>query len=439
MQNTTIIALSTPPGIGGIAIIRISGPKSLQIANKLIIESTLPNDWETRKLYNIKIRTNSFVEHGMGVVFRAPKSYTGEDLVELHVHGSMAIVRGIIRAAISHGATVAGRGEFSMRAFMSGKMDLTGAEGVRDLINSETDAQIAAAQSLVSGELYRAINSIQNTISRTLAQIEVIIDYPEEDITLPRDTLDIIKNLAKHTEKLCASYRTGELIKNGVKIAIIGEPNAGKSSLFNALLGRPRAIVNAQAGTTRDTIADGYIYKGVKFDLIDTAGLRETQCDIEREGITRTHEASKNADLTILVVDACAQNSNTSQALNPDVTVYNKSDLVQAKLAGTNLCDIAVSALKGHNIDNLKELLYTSSIGTEQIPALMLTSNRQYSAIEEAKDYLTRAYTALEANTQLDCVSVELFGAFKALGKATGKTAEADIISEIFESFCVGK
>lgn len=443
-MSTTIIALSTPPGTGGIAVIRISGSKTIDIMSKLISGKLSVDKWEPRKLYNIAVNTAGFVERGLGVIFRAPNSYTGEDLGELHVHGSMAIVDGILRAAGNLGAVPAARGEFSMRAFLHGKIDLTAAEGIRDLINSETEAQITAAQSLTGGKLYKHINQMQSKLSELMASIEVIIDYPEEDIAPPTDMMCAIEQLSQQAAGLLDSYKIGHLVKNGVKVAIVGEPNVGKSTLFNALLGSNRAIVSQQAGTTRDTLSDWYIHSGVKFELIDTAGLRDTDCLIEQEGIIRARQAANTADFSLLVVSASAQNndnpSNNLDPIGPNIVIYNKSDLVNIpKSTHTAQPGLFVSALTGHNIDKLKDTIYLSTIGKEEIPALMLTSNRQYSSIADAKASLEQAKNALITGNPLDCISVDLFGAYKALGKITGKTAESDIVGEIFAGFCVGK
>jgi len=434
----TVVAISSPLGTGGIAVVRISGFKTLRVLDKLIISKPCPMEWETRRLYNVRMRTHGFEESGMCAYFKCPHSYTGEDMAEIYVHGSMAIAEGIVRAAIAAGAIHAGRGEFTMRAYLNGKMDLTQAEGVSDLINSETDAQIRAAQSLVSGDLFKEISDIQDNIRKILARIEASIDYPEENLeeVTSGETKNVILELKSRLRKLISTFNTGYLIRAGVKVAIIGKPNAGKSTLFNALLGYDRAIVNERAGTTRDTIEDSYVYSGIKFTLIDTAGLREAADEIEAEGVRRSADAAQKADLTVEVADAATLKSQLSA--NGGIKVLNKCDLLpKEKLRLRNKFDLLISAKTGQGINPLKNLIYKKTVTTEKIPAVMLTNTRQYSAALAAHKALEQAFTALD--TTLDCVSIELLSAYKVLGQITGKVATDDVIKQIFEDFCVGK
>jgi len=439
MKTSTIVAISSPLGTGGIAVIRISGSKTLEILNKLITGKSCIKDWEARRLYNVRIHTNAFSENGMCALFHCPHSYTGEDMVELYIHGSMAIAEGIVRASIDAGAVGAGRGEFTKRAFLNGKMDLTQAEGIADLINSETDAQIRAAQSLVEGGLFRKITDIQDNIKKILAKIEASIDYPEEDIekTTAAEAKESIINLQSCIKELLLTFSTGRLIRDGVKVTIAGKPNAGKSMLFNAMLGYNRAIVNERAGTTRDTVEDSYMHNDIKFTLIDTAGIRESTDEIEAEGIRRSLEAAKTSNMVIEVVD-CADFSSPHSPLKSTIKVLNKCDLLTKEFPQLhNSYAMIISAKTGQGIDRLKDMIYKKTVATETVPAVMLTSARQHFSALEAKEALDRAFTALD-NT-LDCVSIELLSAYKALGSITGKIATDDIVKQIFADFCVGK
>ncbi|MCL2370680.1 MAG: tRNA uridine-5-carboxymethylaminomethyl(34) synthesis GTPase MnmE [Firmicutes bacterium] len=452
-SKQTIVAISTPIGVGGISIIRISGSKTLNILEKVAKSTLAPTKWTPRQLYNCQIKASQYIENGMCVFFKAPFSYTGEDSAEFHIHGSPAIAEGVVRATIEAGAVPAGRGEFTMRAFLNGKMDLTQAEGVADLINSETDAQIKSAQSLVSGGLFGKITQIQDKIKKILAKIEASIDYPEEDIeeVTSNEAKIVIKDLQKTVGELLATYNTGRFVRNGVRVAIVGKPNVGKSTLFNALLGHNRSIVNERAGTTRDTVEDSFLHKNVKFLLIDTAGLRKTADEIEAEGINRSFEAVKGANIVIelgsreqgigsIGIGEMPEGKEWTEELDGRrIVVLNKCDLLDPNhpLPSTPYPLLPISAKTGQNIDNLKDLLYQKTIATENIPAVMLTNARQHSATLEASEALLRAYTALDST--LDCVSIELLSAYKALGTITGKIATDDIVKQIFEDFCVGK
>ncbi|MGI6701949.1 MAG: tRNA uridine-5-carboxymethylaminomethyl(34) synthesis GTPase MnmE [Christensenellales bacterium] len=429
----TIAAISTPYDTGAIGIIRMSGSESVKIADKLFNFSEKSFRKATpRMMYLGEIKTDSFSEKCYGVYFKAPKSYTGEDMVEFYCHGGMALLNGVLKLLIDAGASPAENGEFTKRAFLNGKIDLAGAEGVVDMINAESEAAINAAYRLMSGKLSAEIKELTGALLEAISGLEASLDYPEE---LEEDTRarggEIIQSALRRLYKLRDTADSGRMIKYGINVAIIGLPNAGKSSLLNALLKEDRAIVSAIPGTTRDTVSESIIIGGNKINFVDTAGIRESADDIEKLGVERTYRAIEGADIIINVVDATTGVNVYKDFNKPTITVYNKCDIAAA------LEDkLKISAKTGEGMDKLLEAL-TEMSKVKSKGGEIITNTRHLDAVKRAIEYLERAICEYDAPT--DCILIDIKAAYGALGEIDGSTASDRIIDDIFSRFCVGK
>lgn len=429
----TIIALSTANACGAIGIIRLSGDDSLKLVKDVF--SGFSKEVKPRYMYYGKLETSKTIDDCMCVYFKAPNSYTGEDMVEINCHGSPALIKSIIEYFLEKGAVLAQKGEFTQRAFINGKLDLTQAEGVIDLINSQTQAQSRSAYEQLSGKLYDRINEIQRKIITAIAKIEVSLDYPEEEIeetasNMAEEEINLIK---AELLTLANSYETGRIIRDGVKVAIVGKPNVGKSKILNALLGYDRAIVTDIAGTTRDTLSESYEYKGMKFVVTDTAGIRETEDVVEKIGVDMAKTQSKSCDVLLLVTVA-GEDFEKIDTTAKVVLVENKIDKFEPK----NKDSVKVSALKNEGIECLKEEIYKSATSNITIGECAINNVRHLSAVRESLRYIDESLSAINITT-LDLVAGELNNAYRALGKITGVVSSDEIVGEIFSKFCVGK
>lgn len=430
-MQENIAAIATAPAAGGVAIIRISGTNPLEIAKKMFspVRDFVPN-----RMYAGSIEGEGFSDYGFLVYFRAPASFTGEDVVELHCHGGVSLARSVLKRCISLGARPAERGEFTRRAFVNGKLSLASCEGMADMINAESLALVRAGSMLYSEKLTGEVKTLQNSLKDILAAVAVEIDYPEED----SDGLDFeniasrLSALKSRTGSLLASYDCGKKIKNGVTVAICGKPNTGKSSLLNALLGYDKAIVSSEEGTTRDAVEGSLDIDGVRYNFIDTAGIREKAGTVESMGIERAKSVIRSADVVLSVSDG-REVELPSGLSGKIIRVFNKCDI---KTPGE--CDIAVSALTGEGVAELKKLLSRISVGDTALDSAYVVEERHYSALSRALSSLSSAEQNLRAAT-LDVISVDLKDAWDALGEITGETATEEIISTVFEKFCVGK
>ena len=429
-----ISAISTASGTGGVAIIRISGDSALEIALKMFspsgkVKKILPN-----YMYAGTISGEGFSDYGFMVYFAAPKSFTGENTVEFHCHGGVQIARGILSKTLSLGARAADRGEFTKRAFLNGKLTLSSAEGMIDMINAESLALLRAGNMLYTEKLSAEVKKIQSSLTDILAAIAAELDYPEEDL----DGLDFekiklsLKELNCKIFELVNSYSSGRKIKSGVLVAICGKPNAGKSSLLNALLGYDKAIVSDEAGTTRDVVEGAIEIDGITYNLIDTAGIRERAGEIEKMGIERAKNAIRSADIVLFLNDGT---DNLPEQTNGKViTVFNKIDVA----APCGNYDIAISAKTGKGLEELKKLMSACAVGESSLDKTYIVEERHYEA-------LTRAYCAVNGVIENidgltpDLVAVDLKEAWDALGEITGETANEEIINAVFSKFCVGK
>lgn len=446
MMEDNISAIATPVGKGGVAIIRVSGKAPLALAEKMFTPTgkTKVADFEPYRMYTGKIDGGNFTDFGLCVYFKAPASYTGEDIVEFHCHGGETVARGILKQTFLHGARSAGRGEFTKRAFLNGKLSLSSAEGVADMINGESDAEVKAGYLLYSEKLTNRVRELQSELKTLLAGIDVSVDYPEEDIE-ERHIEELKISLTALTESLSAllaGYATGKKIKSGVTVAICGKPNTGKSSLLNVLLGYDKAIVSDTAGTTRDAVEGTIEVNGRKFNLYDTAGVRESDNAIENIGIDRAEAIIKSADVAVFVADLTQgigeEDARVLKMIEgkPLIKVVNKWDITKDE-TDTD-ADVYTSAVTGTGVERLKKLLYEKSFGDRGEDAAFLIEERHFAALKRAKDGLCRAIVACDSEP-LDLIGIDVKEAWDALGEITGETATEAIIEEIFAKFCVGK
>ena len=442
-----ISAISTASGTGGVAIIRLSGEGVLDLVKKMfkpINKNVKVEDFEPYKMYVGEIDGGTFTDFGMAVFFKAPKSYTGEDMVELHCHGGIAITRGILKRTFELGALPATRGEFTKRAFVNGKLSLSSAEGLIGMINGESVASLKVEYQLYREKLYSQITKLQDDLTYSLAQINADIDYPEEDLEEETsiEVKTILENTLKSVKELASKYFDGKKLKNGVKVAIVGKPNTGKSSILNGLLNYEKAIVSSVAGTTRDVVEGSLEINGVSFDFYDTAGIHDTSNDIEKLGIERSQKILNSCDIVMLVLDGSKTLAKEDEEIiektknKERLVVYNKADLFD----GANIDGgIVISAKTGEGIDKLKEELYKKAfVGGIDQNAQYITEERHYNALIKAQNYLEEGLKNAEI-VSLDLISEDIKNVWLSLGEITGKTASEEIIDEIFSKFCVGK
>lgn len=449
-EERTIAAISTPIGVGGISVIRLSGKNALKIANKVFNTTLKIEKIEPRKMYLGNFIAQSFKEKCMMVWFKAPNSYTGEDVVEFQCHGGTVIANGILETLIENGAVLAGPGEFTKQAFVNGKLTLDEAEGVMDMINAESESEVRAGYNLMQGSLSKEINNLQNELTKMIAKIEVTLDYPENDYEeqTASETIDGLQHIKEKLEHILKTSQTGQIVKNGSKILILGKPNVGKSSLLNAILNFERAIVTSIKGTTRDILEETYTYKGIKFVLTDTAGLHEANDVVEKIGIEKAKKAVNFADVILLVIDASEPLTQEDEEIlelvknKKTIVVKNKTDLKNVvNLNKYNFKHIVeISALNGQGVEDLKNLIYNLVIDENIINSnLMLTNMRHVEAIKKALKFLDECLKGLNAGITLDVVSIDLKNLWMALGEITGNNNNEEIINEIFSGFCVGK
>lgn len=432
----TISAISTASGVGGVAIIRLSGENSLNIAQKMFmpVGKTAVCDFKPNVMYAGNIDGGDFRDFGMCVYFKTPKSFTGEDTVEFHCHGGVQISRGILKRTLELGARLADRGEFTKRAFVNGKLSLSSAEGMIDMINADSLASLRAGSMLYSEKLTAEIKVLQSALTDILAKIAVDIDYPEEENEGSFE--DICKDITSLSEKLNAlssTYAVGKRIKDGVTVALCGKPNTGKSSILNALLGYDKAIVSSEAGTTRDAVEGEMLIDGVKYNLVDTAGIRSRAGEVESIGIERAKKIISSADIVLSVSDGGgkADLENCNAAV---IQVFNKCDIKSPD----GKYDVKISAKTGEGIDKLKELIAEKSIGETSLEKAYIIEQRHYEALQRANEALISALSNADGFS-LDMLSVDLKEAWDALGEITGETANEKIVNTVFEKFCVGK
>ncbi len=434
-MQENITAISTPQGIGGVAIIRISGGSPLPLALKMFApsgkkaESIIPN-----RMYPGKILCENFTDYGYMVYFAAPNSFTGEDVVEFHCHGGTGIARGVLESVIKNGARLAEAGEFTRRAFINGKLTLSSAEGLADMISAENLSAIRAGNMLYFEKFSGEVRAIQDILKGALAAVAAEIDYPEEDEdgVLSVDVRGMAGKALEAVNTLLSTYSVGKKMRDGVNVAICGKPNAGKSSILNSLLGYDKAIVSSRAGTTRDAVEGEIILGGVKYNLIDTAGIRKSRDELEGMGISRAKSIISSADVVLSVDDGSGE-AELPETCAEVFKIFNKCDI--ARPSGEY--DAVVSAATGEGMDKLFSLL-SSAAGSLPQGGAYVTEKRHYLALERARASLENFLSAA-GQFPADVVSADLTEAWSALGEITGETASEEIINEVFSKFCVGK
>ena len=431
-----ISAISTAAGTGGVAVIRLSGEGALDIAEKMFSPAgrTAVKNFIPNMMYAGKTDGGGFTDFGMCVYFKAPKSFTGEDVVEFHCHGGVQIARGILSRSWALGARAAEKGEFTRRAFINGKLSLSSAEGMIDMINAESLAVLRAGSMLYNEELTQKIRLLQAELTEILAEIAANSDYPEEDLdgVNEQKIFGCVKTLSEKINKLAASYSCGRKVKDGVSVAICGKPNTGKSSLLNALLGYDKAIVSPEAGTTRDAVEGAVEINGVKFNFTDTAGIRERAGVVESIGIERAKKIISSADLILPVTDGKGE-AQTERA-GEVIRVFNKCDVNPPD----GEYDAVVSARTGEGLEELKNLISQKTVGELSLDKAFIIEERHYRALSNAAAALDSAIQNAAAFTA-DVIAIDLKDAWDYLGEITGETANESIINTVFEKFCVGK
>lgn len=452
----TIAAISTPLGEGGLAVIRLSGPEALAVADRCFEpvgkRSLKPSAAASHTLQFGRINFQGRpVDEVLVAVMRAPRTYTREDVVEISCHGGLLPAKLVLDAVLASGARLAEPGEFTQRAFLNGRLDLAQAEAVADIIYSRTELALAAAEEQLAGKLSQRINRLRDDLMRVLAHVEAHIDFPDEDIA-PDTHAQLLGRIdagLAFMDELLRTAHEGQILRRGIRAAIVGRPNVGKSSLLNHLLGRDRAIVSPIPGTTRDTIEETADIRGLPVVFIDTAGLREAGEDIEAEGIRRSHQAMRQAELILHVLDA-------AEPLHPEderqlaeiggkrrLVVLNKTDLPAKLHLPTDPAAraIAISCLTGAGLealkDAIKQVVWAGEIRPEMLEVMI--NSRHQDALRRAREAAARAAEAMRGGATLELVALDLRIATNAVGEIVGKTAVDDLLDTIFGQFCIGK
>lgn len=454
MLDDTIAAIATPLGEGGLAVIRISGADTMRVADKSFLpvgkSSAKPSAALTHTIHYGKIvRNGQNVDEVLVAVMRAPRTFTREDVVEITCHGGLLPAKAVLDTILENGARLAEPGEFTRRAFLNGRIDLAQAEAVADLIHSRTELALRAANEQLEGKLSQRINQLRDDMMKTLAHVEAYIDFPEEDIQQEtREQLigRLQRGISFMDELLCTANE-GQILRRGIRAAIVGRPNVGKSSLLNQLLGRDRAIVSHIAGTTRDTIEETANIRGLPVVFIDTAGLRESGDEIEIEGMRRSRESLSRAEFILHVLDTSEpltkadENYLAEFASKKRIVVRNKIDLAVRLSLPDGITTSDVCCLSGKGIeplkDKIKELVWTGEIKMEMLQVMI--NSRHQDALNRARLATQRALEAFGDDASLELVSMDLRIAVNAVGEIVGKTTTEDLLDSIFSQFCIGK
>lgn len=453
-QREPIAAIATPVGEGGIAVIRVSGKNAIRKVNEAFDGTDLTKQSSHTVHFGKIIDTeNQVVDEVLATLFHSPKSYTGEETVEISCHGGVLVTQAVLEAILALGIRSAEPGEFTQRAFLNGKMELSQAEAVADLIHAKSKKALDAAHQQLEGQLGEHIKKFRQQIIDATAMVELELDFVEEDVDFAdKEELErLLKELDKEIDDLLATYEAGRLVKHGVRTVFIGLPNAGKSTLLNTLVGTNRAIVTDIAGTTRDTIDVDWSYDGLRFILTDTAGLRETENVIEAEGVKRSQKAFEEADLAVYLKDLSREitpGEREDIALfqknagdTPFILIGTKNDIARQVEDERIDYDLKISALEGEKIDALKQLMKQRALENKHYDSssLLVTSSRHRDALEKAQKNVRSALQALDKGMTGDFLSIDLRSALKDLGTITGEITTEDVLDSIFSRFCIGK
>ncbi len=459
-SDDTISAIATAVGEGGIGIVRVSGSQALAIADKLFVGKAgkrVSAALSHKVIYGdiVDIDNGDKVDEALVIIMRAPRSYTCEDVVEFHCHGGPVPLKRVLALTLTAGARLADPGEFTKRAFLNGRLDLSQAEAVIDIIRSKTDTSLKAAMGNLSGQLSERVKMVRHTILRMIAQLEAAIDFPEEDIeaAAAADVAKLINEADYELTVLLSTAQTGRILREGLATVIIGKPNVGKSSLLNALLREKRAIVTDVPGTTRDVIEEYVNIRGIPLKIIDTAGIRETADVVEKIGVERALELVGQVDLILVLLDSSVPLSVEDKkvlAMLADrqaVVLLNKSDLpamlevedVEKYTNGRQVLRISVA--QGQGLAELEQAIFDRvySGQVKQGEAAFVSNVRQADILRQAQQRLSDALATIEANMPTDCIVVDLRASWEKLGEITGDTVGEDIIDQIFTQFCIGK
>jgi tRNA modification GTPase len=476
MQNDTIAAIATPPGVGGVGIIRVSGSDAFSLVLPLMRRpggrTELPPSHQLTYGHIIDPNSQEILDEVLVAFMRPPHTYTREPVVEIQGHGGPLILRRILRAVLAQGARMANPGEFTLRAFLNGRLDLAQAEAVMDLIESETEASQRLAMQQLRGRLSEQVQQARHALLGVIARIEVSIDFPEEDVPTPlaADLQPLIVIAQRRVDGLLAGSEQGRLYRQGLRTAIIGRPNVGKSSLLNALLRTERAIVTPIAGTTRDTVEEVASVRGIPLHLIDTAGITATEDPVERLGVQRSRAAAENADVVLLVFDGSeplttldhrvsaevqamgfggivTQEDANLARRRPVLLVVNKSDreqridLHELQQLWPQSVVVVTSTLTDAGLVQLEEAIAELVLAGKILnsESVLVTSVRHQEALRRAVEHTHAALISLEQALPLDFVSIDLRAAYDVLGEVTGETASDDLLDKIFQEFCIGK
>ena len=459
--DDTIAAIATPRGEGGIGIVRVSGSLAIPIACKLfrpsraVLLNELPSHTLTHGHVIDTSASNEIVDEIMLGVMRAPKTYTTEDIVEFNCHGGSIPLTSVLELVVKEGARLAEPGEFTKRAFLNGRLDLTQAEAVAELITSKTELSRKIAIDALSGKLSEHVHHLSDHLAALLAEIEASIDFPDEDLDFMKveTQLKTVREVQTDIIKLLETASEGQIIKEGVKVAILGKPNVGKSSLFNALVTSARAIVTDIPGTTRDTIEETINIGGIPINIIDTAGIRQTDDIVEQQGVQRSRDILKKAELLLLMFDASEQLNESDIELlawtkkNRSILILNKIDLPILTPPQVltnhcaNVCVIQTAITEGKGLDTLKDAIREILLGGDFVvgESPIVTNTRHQDALQRSQEALDDVIRSLESGMPPDLVSVDLRISLDALGDIVGKTTTEDILDRIFSQFCVGK
>ena len=448
-NEDTIIASATPAGTGAISIVRVSGQEAIELIDRVFTGKKKLIEVESHTIHYGKIisKNGELIDDVLVSVFKKPNSYTGENAVEISTHGNPLIARKIIELLISEGVRLAEPGEFTKRAFLNNRLDLLQAEAVADVINSRTEASLRGSRNQLDGLLSKKVNELREKLINTSSFVELELDFAEEDLEFidKEELINRINNVIEEIEKLLSTYSFGRVIRDGVNVAIVGQPNVGKSSLMNYILKESRTIVSSIPGTTRDVIREEVSIEGVLFRMFDTAGIRKSKDEIEKEGVTRSREAVINSDLILFVGDVeqffSEELYSELQELNKQENIIKVLNKIDLKDLNNVKSDVKLSAKTGEGIRNLLNLLQEKALGNSSYSekTALVSNMRHYECIKRAKQNLLRARESAKNKMSGEFISVDVRNAENDLAEIIGEVTNDDILNNIFTKFCIGK